>query len=194
LDTKSPKYLEMAQGHISLSVIILHMCWCVVGGFLVRRGRSGLEGWTIGDECGRSSFSSRTVHRTYREMCNYCFVLCFCGRLICFDDFGLHLFYGGGYCGCVWLIFLWTVRSLRADLIGDFPDRVAKKCVDADLGANYYDAYRQRCSLRQRERSMAEGQMICDLARRLGFLPTSRTVHAWWPDDARVYRYDEICQ
>jgi hypothetical protein len=69
----------------------------------------------------------------------------------------------------------------------DFPNRVAKKCVDTDLGVNHCDEYRRRCSLRKRRRFVAEGRTVCDLAQRLGFLPDE-------PDGPRVRRGDIVRQ
>jgi hypothetical protein len=53
----------------------------------------------------------------------------------------------------------------------DVPSGVYKKCVGADLGANQCDEYRRWCSPWRRERSVAIGWTVCNLAQRLGFLP-----------------------
>jgi hypothetical protein len=67
----------------------------------------------------------------------------------------------------------------------EFPSGVAKKCVDADLGAYHGDEYWQRCSLRKHGWSMVEGRTVRDLAQRLAFClmsqtsaPSGRTVRA----------------
>jgi hypothetical protein len=56
---------------------------------------------------------------------------------------------------------------------------VPKKYVGADLSVNQCDVYQQLCSLWKRGRPEAESWTVYDLAQRLGFLPTSRTVRAW---------------
>jgi hypothetical protein len=76
----------------------------------------------------------------------------------------------------------------------DVPSGVAKKSVGADLDVNHCDMYRRQCSLLKHERSTSEDRTVCDLAQRLGFLLTNRTVHAWWTDGPRVRRGDEVCQ
>jgi hypothetical protein len=53
----------------------------------------------------------------------------------------------------------------------DVPSGVAKKCVDADMGANHYNEYRRRCTLRRCRRSTTEGRTVRDMAQMLGFLP-----------------------
>jgi hypothetical protein len=59
-------------------------------------------------------------------------------------------------------------RSDRS--LHDVSSGVAKMCVIVVLGANRCNEYRRRRSPRKRGRSVAEGEMIHDLAQRLGFL------------------------
>jgi hypothetical protein len=68
--------------------------WCSVDG-----PDSGIE--RVRALCRRSSLYSQTVCHTCRELHNCCFIFHFV--VICFSSmaFGLHLFCGGGYCGCV---------------------------------------------------------------------------------------------
>jgi hypothetical protein len=68
------------------------------------------------------------------------------------------------------LSFELAVEGQSNRYLHDVPSRVAKKCVDVDMGTNHCDVYRWRCSLRQHEWSMVEGQMVRDQAQELGFL------------------------
>jgi hypothetical protein len=70
----------------------------------------------------------------------------------------------------------------------EFPSGVAKNCVGANPGANYYDENRWRCSPWRRGQSVARGRTIRDLAQRLGSCLTSRTICTWRADGPRVRR------
>jgi hypothetical protein len=64
-------------------------------------------------------------------------------------------------------------RPFRADLIDPHAISLAespKSVLGVDSGANHCDESRQWCSLRRRGWSMAEGEMVRDLAQKLGFL------------------------
>jgi hypothetical protein len=81
-------------------------------------GWSRLESRTVRVLCGWSGLYSRTVCRTCRELHNCCLFSVFVA--VCFSSmaFGLHLFCGGGYCGCVSLnifsaSFSWFSFALR---------------------------------------------------------------------------------
>jgi hypothetical protein len=72
-----------------------------------------------------------------------------------------------------------TIEGRSDRYVRDVPSGVAKKYVGADPGANHCVENYWRCSLWRRERSVARGRTVRDLAQRLVPCLTSWAVHAY---------------